>query len=468
MPATASSTVSETDVTSRGGLSLLLVSALAWLVLGTLLAFIAGIQLHSPLFLSDLPALTHGRVVAMAETALVYGWGGNAAVAVALWLLSRFGGAPLRGPGLLVGGTLFWNIGLGVGIFALGAGEGTSIAYLQLPAYLHPLLLVSFGAMATPGVLAWTGRRRDDTYASQWYALAALFLFPWLYSAAQVMLLDRPVRGVAQAVVAAWYGQNVLGLWLVPVALAAAYYLVPKLNGRPLPHYGLATLGFWVLVVLGSWSGGRHLVGSPAPVWVSSVGIVAACLMIFHYLVIAINFPAGLFGGGRDTALRFVRLGLWAYVIGGVCDTIFSFHAFAPQLQFTYFPQAQTALLLTGAITFLLFGAFYEMAPRVTGVAWPSAGLTRMHYLTLSAGTGLTVAGLAVAGWVQGNAQLDPENTYAAVAAAARPWLLVATGGQAILFLAALVVFVNFVRLQLVAGFDCSRNTSATAPVSAS
>jgi len=46
-----------------------------------------------------------------------------------------------------------------------------------MPVYVHPLLLVSYAAIATPGVLAWTGRSTRATFATQWYAVAALFLF---------------------------------------------------------------------------------------------------------------------------------------------------------------------------------------------------------------------------------------------------------------------------------------------------
>jgi cbb3-type cytochrome oxidase subunit 1 len=43
--------------------------------------------------------------------------------------------------------------------------------------------------------------------------------------------------------------------------LAAAYYVVPKVTGKALPSYEFAPHAFWCLLLLGAFTGGRHLVG---------------------------------------------------------------------------------------------------------------------------------------------------------------------------------------------------------------
>jgi len=83
------------------------------------------------------------------------------------------------------------------------------------------------------------------------------------------MLLWVPVRGTLQAVVAGWYHQSAWSLWLAPLALSGAYYIVPKITGRVIPNYFFWTmLSFWTLVFVGAWTGGRHLVGGPVPAWI--------------------------------------------------------------------------------------------------------------------------------------------------------------------------------------------------------
>ena len=187
----------EIDASSRCSLSLLFASALAWLIVSGGLALVNLIQAQAPGFLADCELLTYGRVQAYQETIFIYGWAANAGFAVALWVLGRLGGAPMRSMNWTVVGTLFWNVAVTLGLIGMATGDGTSIPFLHLPRAVLPLMLVAYGAIALPGVLAWTGRRQQTTFAAQWYALGALFLFPWLFSAAQIMLLwATPLRGV--------------------------------------------------------------------------------------------------------------------------------------------------------------------------------------------------------------------------------------------------------------------------------
>src|SRR5688572_5241570 len=98
-PVTRAGTAEVTAIDSQGRwpLLLLLGSGLVWLLISGVFAVIGSIQLHSPAFLADCPWLTFGRTQAMRETAFVYGWAANAGLAVALWVLGRLGGHPLRG-----------------------------------------------------------------------------------------------------------------------------------------------------------------------------------------------------------------------------------------------------------------------------------------------------------------------------------------------------------------------------------
>ena len=135
------------DRSARWALLLLLASGLLWLAVGGVLALVHSIQLHTPGFLAASEWFTFGRTQAAAETALVYGWAANAGFAVALWLLGRLGGAPLRGLGLVKIGGAFWNLGVTLGVVGILAGDLTSFSLLQTPAYVQPLLLVAFAAI---------------------------------------------------------------------------------------------------------------------------------------------------------------------------------------------------------------------------------------------------------------------------------------------------------------------------------
>src|ERR1051325_7330453 len=170
--------VTPVDTTARGPLLFLVGSAVLWLVVSGVLALITAIQLRAPGFLADCSVFTYGRAVALRETTFVYGWAANAGIAIALWILARLGGEPLRATNWVFFGAAFWNVGVTLGVIGIAMGDMTSFSLLQLPRYVAVVLLFAWAAMAVSGVLAWSDRRNERMYASHWYFVAALFLFP--------------------------------------------------------------------------------------------------------------------------------------------------------------------------------------------------------------------------------------------------------------------------------------------------
>jgi cytochrome c oxidase cbb3-type subunit 1 len=436
--------VTAVDAAGRIPLLVLLGFGILWLLAGGAFALLSGIQLHSTEFLANCSFFTHGRLEALRETSWVYGWIGNAGLALALWIVVRLAGEPLRAGNLVVIGALGWNAGLLVGLAGIVMGEATALPMLDFPRYAMPIMLVAYGAIGISGVLAWAGRRRSIMFASHWYAVAALFLFPWLFSVAQVMLLWVPVRGVLQAVADGWYSQGLWSLWLAPLALAGAYYVVPKITGRVLPSYEAASLGFWCLVFVGPWTGGRHLVGGPVPVWIASIAIVASATLLFHYLIVFLNLR-GAFGGG-GVPLKFIAAGLAAYVLGGVIDAATSMRGIALLTQFTYFDHAQQQLALGGGISLMLYGTLYFALPRIAGRPWASGKLMCAHLLLSVLGLALLIVSLAVAGLVQGAALNDAAVPFADIAGRTHPWLLAATAAEGLILLGNLLLAANFAR----------------------
>jgi cytochrome c oxidase cbb3-type subunit 1 len=64
-------------------------SAVAWLILGTLLAGFVSFKLHTPDLLSDISFLTWGRVRPAHMNVMVYGWASMAGMGTAIWLMAR-------------------------------------------------------------------------------------------------------------------------------------------------------------------------------------------------------------------------------------------------------------------------------------------------------------------------------------------------------------------------------------------
>jgi cytochrome c oxidase cbb3-type subunit 1 len=439
---TTKSEVTPVDSASSCTLLLLLGSGLVWLIVAGLLGLVAALQLRSPEFLASCPILTYGRTTVLAETAFVYGWLANAGLALVLWVLGRLAGEPLRAQNWAIGGALFWNVGVTGALIGVACGGATGFALLGLPKYVQLILFISYAAIAVSGLLAWAGRLRRVSFASHWYGAAALFLFPWLLSIVHVMLFAVPARGVMQPIVAAWFAQSVWTLWLAPLVLSVAYYVVPKVTGRVLPSYEFASLGFWTLIFVGGLTGGRHLLGGPVPAWIPSLAVVSCAMLLFHTLVVFLNLRGAY--GASGIAVKFIAFGLSAYVLGAVVDMLTSFHGIALHTQFTLFDEAQKQLALYGAATTVLFGGIYFALPRITGKAWLSGGLVKFH-LTLSVvGILLLLGSLTIASATQSQELLDPKIPLGDIAAHLHVWLTAAAAAQAILLLGNLAFLLNF------------------------
>lgn len=178
-------------------------------------------------------------------------------------------------------------------------------------------------------------------------------------------------------------------LWLAPLALAGAYYVVPKITGQALPSYEFAPLAFWTLLFVGTMTGGRHLIGGPVPAWIPTLANAACWMVLFHYIVVTLNLRGALTGGG--TSLEFISFGLLAYLAGAALDAVTSFRGLALVTQFTYFTTAQQQLALYGGISMLLFGSIYFALPRLTGRPWNSGSFARSHKVLAMVGIFLLV-----------------------------------------------------------------------------
>jgi len=398
--------LSAIDASTRWPVIVFLVSSLIWLLVGTALALVASVKMHTPGFLGGYEWLTFGRARTAHLNSVVYGWSVNAAFAVAFWLMARLSRTRLRHPGLLLIAGGFWNLGVTIGIVGILAGDSTSIEWLEIPPYATPLLFVAYALVGIWAIITFRFRRAEHVYVSQWYLLAALFWFPWLYSIAQIMLVFAPARGTVQALVNWWFAHNVLGLWFTPIGLAAAYYFIPKVLGKPIHSYYLSVLGFWSLAIFYNWAGVHHLIGGPVPAWAISAGIAASLMMVIPVVVTAINHHltmVGSFGVLRySPTLRFVVFGAVNYTLVSLIGSAMAIRAVNEITHFTQFTVGHAHQGMYGFFTMVMFGAIYFILPRVLLKEWPSAALIRTHFWAAAVGITLYWLDLSIGGWIQG------------------------------------------------------------------
>ena len=438
----------EIDASAKWPVLVFLGSAMFWLLLGGVLQLAAAIQLHTPAFLANCAWFTHGRLAPAAQNALVYGWGMNAAFAFGLWLMARLSATTLRHGGWLFVAAKFWNLGVFLGVGGILAGYSTSFELLEMPRFVTLLLLAAYAIIGVWVVTTFSIRNTENVYASQWYLFGAAFWFPWIYTIAQVMLFKAPVRGVLQPIVNAWYVHGLYGLWFIPVALAAIYYFLPKLLGKPVSYYYLAPLAFWWLVGSTALAGGSRLIGAPVPVWIPTLGIVANMMLVLPLVIIGLNFLGTLSGRfglvNGSLSLRFIVLSIAGFLLSSVLGLALSLRSIAEFAQFTLLTGLRDWLVLYGCFSTAMFGAAYFFLPRLTGREWRSPALVQAHFGATVLGVVLVTVGALGAGWQQAHLLHDPAVPFAEITKALAGWHTFHSVSLGVLLVGHLAFLINF------------------------
>jgi cytochrome c oxidase cbb3-type subunit I len=428
------------DATCRLPVLVWLMSGVAWLLIGSALALTASIKLHSPEWLfPDTSWLTFGRVRSAHLSAVALGWSFCMAIGVALWQMCRLSRCELIYPRLLVVAAVIWNFAMTIGVGGILAGYGQSVEWLDMPPVVGPFLVVALGIVAAWTVATFRNRRERHVYVTQWYIFAAVFWMPWLYTTAVVMIfgvdlsiLGMPIKfgpatGVAQATTNWWFNHNVLGLWLTPIGVGTAYYLIPKVIGRPVYSYYLSVIGFWALALFYNWAGMHHLIGGPIPAWLSTASVVGSMMMLIPVAAVALNHHMTMRGHFRhlrySPTLRFVVFGAVAYTVVSVQGSFESLKSVSEVAHFTHYTVGHAHLGAYGFFTMIMFGATYYIMPRLTGREWASARLIRLHFWLCAIGITLYFVALSIGGWYQGLSLIDANVPFIQIVVNTVPYL---------------------------------------------
>ena len=431
--------------------SFFLSSAGLWLLTAAFFAYLAAAKLTDPFFLSTCEFLTYGKIKVAQANAFVYGWGGNAIFAVSLWILARLSQAEVRGSFFLIVAGVIWNLAITFGLLGILDGHMSGHEMLEMPTEVWPAMLISYLIITFLALVIHRSRQIKETIAPQWFILAALLWFPALFLIAWHGLEINTARGTLQTVLSMWYGQSLIWLWLTPVALGAAYYLIPAVLGRTIDKYYLAIFGFWCIAALAPWSVVHHLEGGPVPMWIPAIGTVMSIAMVFPIAVASTNFHATAFldiGKVWDSLpLRFVIFGTLSYTVSSYIGVVFSLPAVAKITQFTIINEFHFNQRVYGFFSMIIFGAVYFALPRITGREIPIAAKS-FHFWTSTFGVLLLLLAYLIGGLTHGVLAGQPSLEWSsAVIGSIQPYFLITKIAFVILAFSQLVFVVNVWRV---------------------
>ena len=446
--------------------------AVVWLIIASFAGLLGSLKLHWPDLLTDTAWLSFGRLRTLHLNGVAYGWAPQGLLGIAIWLLPRLLRTPLLGGRLVIFGAMIWNAALIAGMGGLAIGMNAGLEWLEIPWQIGILFALGGMLIGLPMALMLTRRTVRHLYVSVWYMGAALFWFPTLYIVAKVPGVH---FGVEQATMNWWYGHNVLGLFYTPLSLAAIYYFLPKVIGRPVQSYNLSLLGFWTLAFFYGQVGAHHLIGGPVPEWLITLSIVQSVMMVIPVLAFSINQHLTLKGHfsalRHSPVLRFIVFGAMMYTLASVQGSFEALRSLNAITHFTHLTVAHAHLGMYGFVSMVIFGGVYFALPRILDTAWPRPGLIAWHFWLVAAGFGVYMTTLSIGGVLQGLTLLDPTRTFMDSVAVTMPWLQGRSIGGALMTLGHLVFALHVCLITLrsstavSAGYGASPHSAATASI---
>ena len=229
------------------------------------------------------------------------------------------------------------------------------------------LLLIFFN-------LAMTVKNRKEPvlYVSVWYILAGVILTAVTYALGNVIWQPDTgaLVGIPDAILLWFYGHNVFGLFLTPLAAGAAYYVIPRVCRAPLYSHTLSLLGFWALIVVYTHIGTHHLLQVPVPTWLKVVAIVDSVAMIIPVMAFLINIwytAKGHLGEiHRDIGGKFVFTGTIMYFFVSVQGSMMALPQVQRTTHFNNWVVGHAHIGVFGFAGMIALGALYYILPAIS------------------------------------------------------------------------------------------------------
>lgn len=438
---------SQTHLTAKG---FCLTSAF-WFMVATFMGLLGATKLIAPDFLGDVGWLQFGRIRPIHVNLVLFGFVTPGLLSSAFYFVPKVLRVELHSDRLGAFTVVLWNVAL-VGTFVtLASGMTQAREYAELIWPLDMLVVICFVLLSFNMIMTVKTRKEPVLYVSVWYVCAAVVLTSATYCLGNVIWKPDTgaLLGIPDAILLWFYGHNIFGLLLTPLAVGVTYYVIPKACRSPLYSHSLSLLGFWSLIVVYTHIGTHHLLQVPVPTWLKVVAIVDSVAMVIPVMVFLINIwytARGKLGEiHADIGAKFVFTGTIMYFFVSIQGSMMAL----PVVQrVTHFNNWVVGHAHVGVLAFsgmIALGGLYYVLPRLTGRPLYSRFLADFQYWLILIGvTGFTIV-LTIVGLIQGNAWLNGETVYRVLPEIHIYYVLRASLGVMI-FAGALIGLYNIVR----------------------
>ena len=395
-------------------------SSAFWFFIFTLGGFLLASSMVAPdLFLyKNISWLVFSRVRPAHTNGMIFGFVGSALIGAMYYYVPRLVRAPLYSPRLGRLTVWLWNILVAGGSVTLLMGFSHSREYAEWIWPIEMLVLLTLALVFFNLFKTLQARTEKTLYVSVWYAFAAMIFTWWIYFFGNAVWhpYTGAITGIADGILAWFYGHGIVGLFLTPLAIAASYYIIPIVTGAPLFSHTLSLVGFWTILIFYPHIGAHHLLQTPIPTWLKVVSVTGSIGMLLPVLAVLVNLWLTM--KGRLGALhaniggKWVFAGLVWYLIVCLQGSFQALPIIQRVTHLTNWVIGHSHIAVLGFSGFIGIGAIYFLIPRVTGKPLYSTKLADIQYWLILIGLGGFWFTLTAAGLIQGNGWLNGETVY--------------------------------------------------------
>ncbi|MBM3473778.1 MAG: cytochrome-c oxidase [Armatimonadetes bacterium] len=385
-----------------------LVSGAVWFCAGTLWGLIGAMHLAAPDFFRGIPWLEFGRIRPAHTTIVLLGFVTSALIGATLYILPVVLRTKLYGERVANLGMWVWNLAMLSGCISLPLGYTQGREYAELVFPIDCLVVIAFLCLTYSLVMTVATRHENVLYVSVWYGLGGVLWTAVLWVPGNVMW--RPpggaMIGIVDAVWLWWYGHNIFGLATTPMAVAVAYYIIPRIARKPLYSHTLSLIGFWTLLALYTHIGAHHLLQAPVPTWLKTVSVIDSVAMVVPVATVLVNLWLTMRGALREFADswpgKLIFAGSIWYLITCIQGPLQSLPSVQRHTHFNNWVIGHAHIAVLGFAGMTALGGLWYVLPLVARRKVYSQPLIGLQYWLVLIGVAGFFVVLTAAGLIQG------------------------------------------------------------------
>lgn len=386
-------------------------SAVFWLIIGLLVGLWIAAEMFAPA-LNLTSWLSFGRLRVVHVNGLAFGFGLAGIFACSYYMLQRLTRTPLAFPKLATFHLYLFNLAIALAALSLFAGMNTSKEYAELEWPLDIVVVIMWVIFAINIFGTLIKRKEKQMYISLWYIVAMTVTVAVLYIGNNIQI---PVNlfksysayaGVNDANIEWWYAHNAVGFVFTVPILAMFYYFLPKATNLPIFSHRLSIISFWSLVFAYLWTGAHHLMLTPLPEWIQTVGIAFSIFLIVPSWGSVINGYYTMRGNWEQMRTnylaKFFILGITFYGLQTIQGPTQGLRTLTAFFHYTDWVIGHNHMGTMGWVTLIISGSLYYMIPKVAKTDLYSIRIANLHFWLVLVGQLLYTVTMWIGGIQQG------------------------------------------------------------------